>query len=464
MRRPISIVMNKRFSVVRDPVHGDIYLTHEELSVLDTREMQRLRGIKQLGTAHLVYPGATHTRFEHSIGCVHLAQRIIDAVNRSFEERPRECLGIGEEEARVIRLAALVHDVTHIPYGHNVEDQAGLMQRHDSPRRFEEMLSGETEVGQALARARAREEVLSVLAPQAEGRAAIPPYWSQINADTICSDILDYLQRDAHYTGLRIQIDERLLNYFRVDRDSGNLYIDLAKHELLREDILSEVVRMLEARYYFSERVYYHHAKVAAGVLVSRAVELVLQAGLLAEKDFYGTTDASLVDALERAAQKGPVPLRRRVLSLLARLRARELPKRVCVFPAYANREAQRELVARFYKGGAGSERSAVEERISDLVRFATGRSVEIALCCPSARMQLKEAATHVRWPGLEGVRPLTELRERVPRLSDLERSYSDLWKFYVFADSRDKELLTRIQAIALGEFTDASNVFRIGA
>ena len=169
----------------------------------------------------------------------------------------------------------------------------------------------------------------------------------------------------------------------------------------------------------------------------AQPLELVLQAGLLSERDFYGATDASLVDDIERAARKAPMAVRQRILALVARLRARELPKRVCVFPAYANREMQRELVARFYKGGPGSQRSAVEERIADLVRFATGRSVEIALCCPAAHMQLKEAATHVRWPGLEGVRPLTELRERVPRLSDLERSYSDLWKFYVFADAR---------------------------
>src|SRR5690349_11865930 len=66
----------KRFSVVRDPVHGDVYLTHEELRLLDTREMQRLRGIKQLGTAYLVFPGATHTRFEHSIGSLHMAARM----------------------------------------------------------------------------------------------------------------------------------------------------------------------------------------------------------------------------------------------------------------------------------------------------------------------------------------------------------------------------------------------------
>jgi len=117
----------KRFSVLRDPVHGDVYPTHEELSVLDTPEMQRLRGIKQLGTAFLVYPGAVHTRFDHSIGVLHMTQKMIEAVNRNFELQPRDTLGISEREARVLRIAALVHDVTHIPFGHHIEDQAGRL-------------------------------------------------------------------------------------------------------------------------------------------------------------------------------------------------------------------------------------------------------------------------------------------------------------------------------------------------
>src|SRR6185295_15194020 len=153
----------KRFSVIRDPVHGDVYLTHEELAVLDTREMQRLRNVKQLGSAYLVYPGAVHTRFDHSIGTLHLAQKMIDAINLSFELSPRDCLGVSEEEARVIRMAALVHDITHIPFGHNVEDQAGLMLRHDSAPRFERMLSQRTEVGRKLRELGVQQDVLGIL-------------------------------------------------------------------------------------------------------------------------------------------------------------------------------------------------------------------------------------------------------------------------------------------------------------
>ncbi|MDA0948369.1 MAG: HD domain-containing protein, partial [Planctomycetota bacterium] len=129
----------KRYSVVRDPVHGDIYLTHEELRLLDTPEMQRLRGVRQLGSAHLVFPGAMHTRFEHSIGTVHVAQKLIDSVNLSFELDPAGTLAVGEEEARVIRIAGLIHDVTHVPHGHSLEDQDGLFERHDSAYRYERM-------------------------------------------------------------------------------------------------------------------------------------------------------------------------------------------------------------------------------------------------------------------------------------------------------------------------------------
>ncbi|MCC7013228.1 MAG: HD domain-containing protein [Planctomycetes bacterium] len=448
----------KRFSVVRDPVHGDVYLTHEELSVLDTREMQRLRGIKQLGSADLVFPGARHSRFEHSIGTLHLSQQIIDAINRAAAERPREHLAISAEETRVIRIAALVHDVTHIPYGHHVEDQAGLLHRHDSPYRFERMLDASTELGRTLGELGLVRDVLAILSTSDAAPVRVPPYWRQINSDTICSDILDYLQRDAYFTGLKIGIDPRLVSHFKVDRSSGNVYIDLAKHNVLREDILSEIVRMLEARYYFSERVYFHHAKVAAGALIARAVELALAERVLGEADFYDTTDASMLALLERAGARARPATARRIGSLVQRYQARRLPKRACVFPRQHNEAAQAELVQRYFALEGHAARTAVEERVQDLVRFATGREVEIMVVCPARKMQLKEALTHVRWPGDATLRPLAEHGAHVPRLEDLERAYRDLWKFYVFADTDDPALLKKVGEIACAEFPGAVN------
>jgi len=452
---------SKRFSVLRDPVHGDVYLTHEEIAVLDTPEMQRLRGVKQLGTAYLAYPGAVHTRFDHSIGTLHLTRKLIEAINRNFELDPRSSLGISESEARVIRMAALLHDVTHIPFGHNIEDQTGLFHRHDGARRFAERLAPRGELGGLLERQGLRRDVLNTL-QAGEGGDAVPPYWCQVVSDTICSDILDYLQRDAYFTGLRLGVDARIASYFKIDREGSNLYLDLAKRDLLREDILSEIVRMLEARYYFSERVYYHHAKVSAGALVARAVELALDAELVAEEEFYDLTDASLLDLLERRAASAEGDRAGRIRHLVDGFRRRRLFKRACVFPRYANAEAQDELVGRFFDRERREERAATEERIADLARFATGRKVEVVLYCPAARMQLKEVETHVRWPGEGRVLPLSAYADRVPRLADLERSYRDLWKFYVFADTADPALLARVQEIAMAELSPAKNVYRI--
>jgi HD superfamily phosphohydrolase len=452
----------KRYSVIRDPVHGDVYLTHEEMRLLDTHEMQRLRGVKQLGTAYLVFPGAVHTRFDHSIGSLHMAQRVIDAVNLSSELDPATCIGIGPEEARVVRIAALVHDATHVPFGHSIEDQDGIFGRHDAPQRFQRMFAPTTGIGSVLRELGVADDVLGIL--DAVPGARIPPSWRQIVGGTIASDILDYLARDAYFTGLKLSIDSRVTSYFKIDRATQNLYIDCAKHDLLREDILSEIVRMLEARYYFSERVYYHHAKVAAGALIARAVEIALAAGAVREEDFQDQTDASVLDMLVRATAKSDKSARERVKGLVARFQERRLPKRACVFPRYENAGVQEDLVGRYFAPGGARARAEAEARISDLVRFATGRPVEVIVYCPAQTMQLKEARMHVRWPGVDAVQPLSTFAARIPRLSDLERSYRDLWKFYVFADTSDPNVLAQVQVAAAQEFKDAVNVYNVAA
>ncbi len=472
-------------TVVRDPVHGDIHLSREELRILDTPEMQRLRGVRQLGTAYLVYPGAQHTRFEHSLGSMHLTQRMIEAINRNRALAPRELIGIAEEEARVLRAAALVHDITHLPFGHNIEDQSGLLPRHDSAARYLQRLGPDTAVGRVLQDMGIRLEVLAtLLSPEevaetrGEGGAQlglpamggaerpalpdVPPYWREILSDTICADILDYLERDAYFTGLNLRYDGRVIELFKVDRASGHLFVDVAKRGLLREDVLSELVRVLDARYFFSERVYYHHAKIAAGAMVARVVETALTRGELEPARLYDQTDESLWPLL--AAHEPPYPeAAARFRDLIGRFRSRRLLKRACVYPRYANREVQGQLVDRFFAPGRQAERAEVESELQARLEAEGYEPPILMLYCPARKMQLKEAQTHVRFPGQDRARPLSDFADSVPRLADLERSYRDLWKLYVLAGTDDPGILVRIAGHMEDLLPEAVNVYRPG-
>ncbi|HHI79726.1 MAG TPA: HD domain-containing protein, partial [Planctomycetes bacterium] len=412
---------------IRDAVHGDITLTEEEGRLLDTPQMQRLRGVHQLGLAYLVFPGARHSRFEHSIGTLHMTQVLIDAIQENaLWEGGR---GLQPEVVRILRAAALVHDVTHIPFGHNIEDQSGLLERHDSPARFQTVLSDETALGRELARQGIREEVLSVLGA---GEEVEEPYLQQMISDSICPDLMDYLRRDAYYTGLDLQYDQRVAEYFRVD-EKGRLFVDCAKEGLLREDVVSEILRMLQARYFFSERVYYHHAKVAAGAMIARAVEDLLEEGRLRPEELQGTTDEGL-RLLLRERGKGE-----RTRSLLGRLETRRLYKRVAVFPYQKNAEVQERLIAELFAPGARERRVAFERAREEEFRGRFGKDVEVLLYCPSRRMQLKECETLVRFPN-EELRSLSSYREELPRVRDLEDSYLRLWKVYVLSSATERE------------------------
>ena len=130
--------------VITDPVHGDIHVTRLELDLIDTPPLQRLRRVRQLGTAHLVYPGAVRTRFAHALGTLRAAQDLFDAAlahrvltgaeDDLFMEWASDDSRYYLEVAEALvlaRLGALIHDIGHIPFGHTLEDELGLLQRHD---------------------------------------------------------------------------------------------------------------------------------------------------------------------------------------------------------------------------------------------------------------------------------------------------------------------------------------------
>jgi uncharacterized protein len=438
-------------SILRDPVHGDIELTRDELRLVDTAEFQRLRGIKQLGSAAFVYPGSVHTRFEHSIGTLHVCDRLLDACNKNANRDPSGCHRVADDERRVLRAAALLHDVTHIPYGHNIEDQTGLLPRHDLPERFEAVL-GDSELGEELDRQGLRSEVLAVLT--GKGRS-VPAFWRQVVSDTIDADLLDYLRRDAHFTGLELRYDQRVIDYFRIERRTSQMFVDCEKNGMLREDIVSELLRVLECRYHFSERVYYHHAKVAAGALLSRMVELAMRGGVLGAQELQGMTDESLIVRLEQI-DLGDAKEAERLQRFVRRFRRRALPKRVLALPYYQNIDVQDELVSTYFAPGKHEARFAWEQMMEEQAKQVLGQDVDILLYCPKRKMQLKEAKTLVRFPGRgDQTMPLDAFVDDIPRLRDLADSYPRMWKLFVFTSMEDRQKRRKLQEMCLQALPD---------
>lgn len=401
--------------VLRDAVHGDIWFEGWEVALFDTWPLQRLRGIRQLGTSYLVYPSATHTRFEHSLGTAWLTKRILDILVAQGER-------IEEEARRAAIAAGLLHDVTHVPFGHTFEDERRLWPRHDEDKERLAYFLEQPDLRRVLRREGLARAVWEVLAKEGH---TLPPFVGEVVAGTICADLLDYLRRDAYFCGLAQQYDDRLLRFFALER--GHLILRLHKDGTFRHDALSELLHLLRMRYHLTERVYYHHAKVVAGAMVSRALELALRAGLLQPQELYSLQDESFLYLLhERGAQ---VP---GVRELVEDLWSRRLYKRVYFLTLEQPGrpgiplEAQRELVERYHFNRQGAREEA-ERRLARRLRLPEHA---VILYCPSPQMALKEAEVLVQWSPHRPAGPLAELGQ--PDVAQLQQRHRHLWRFYV--------------------------------
>ena len=292
---------------ITDPIHGDIYVCVLELHVLDSPPMQRLRRIRQLGTTHLVYPGATHTRFSHSLGALRTAQNLLDAVidHGTLPNSAPDLLGEWQgssdgtrmlSEAIVLtRLGALLHDMCHVPYGHSIEDDLGILTPHDKNEKRFSVLWNELQeslkitlntsddkypIGDELSRA-LRPLILSKTTSTMCTDQRYP-FVADIVGNTICADLIDYLQRDHYYTGLPARLGRRFMEGFYVTPSDHayqrkRMVVQISRDGRRRSDVISEMLKYLRYRYELSERVIVHHAKVAADVMIGRLLETWLE-------------------------------------------------------------------------------------------------------------------------------------------------------------------------------------------
>ncbi|TDG04434.1 HD domain-containing protein [Paraburkholderia guartelaensis] len=406
--------------LLRDPIHGDIELNPAEVEIADLGIVQRLRGIKQLGTAHLVYPGALHTRFDHSVGVCAVAHEIVDALRDSG-------LHVTRDLETAIGVAALLHDVTHVPFGHTLEDERRLFDRHDEGSRLAQMFSGE--LGLTLERLGLRDIVGHLLGLPSNERA---PRWARdIVSGCIDADLLDYLRRDSYFAGLSQNYDDRIFRCF-AERDD-RLVIRLARHGMDRPDARSEIIGVLRLRYYLTERVYYHHTKVAAGAMISKAVETAVAHGALVESDLLELNDWTLLDRLGRCGIAGATALARRTSR-------RDLLKRGYVVSGRSVPADRRtEWVALYHSSPSTRARLEAEFAGQLGLDFA-----DVVVYCPALTM-MKEATAPVET--IRGVELLNDRgNEAFGEIGALQDRYADLWRFYVFVP---EQAVVRAAAVA---------------
>lgn len=391
---------------------------------MDTPEFQRLRGIKMLGTASLAYPGAVHTRFEHSLGTCHLAT----VLGRS----------LGVDPPLPVLAAALLHDVTHIPFGHTIEDERRIFSRHDTPARLRQFLP-KGELGRTLKSLGLLDEVLAILTGRPD-----QPWHAEIVSGTVCADLLDYLARDSYYCGLSQRYDTRIMRSFRLSA-RGEVYLEACKAGLLRQDVLSEVIHLLRLRYFLSERVYFHHTKTASGAMISRIVEEAVENGLtLAELGQVG--DERLLTLLELRFARLPT-----VKRLLSDLQSHRIYKRGYVLTRRVGDDRRRQLVDRYHMSAEG--RREAENALLKTLRWKDG---DLILYCPAFGMQLKEADVRMRID--EGpLRLLSELG--LPELDVLKQRHQDLWKLYVFVSPERAPHVDRVSAACERYFQEPNHL-----
>jgi HD superfamily phosphohydrolase len=307
--------------VVRDPVWNNVRLDAVAAEVIDTPQFQRLRRVKQLGFAHLVYPGAVHTRFNHAIGVYGLTRRAMASLrwNRSLD-------GLSEADAAdlpLIPLAALLHDVGHYAFSHAMEEVGpGSIPGH-----HEEMAALFLEAEPIrTALGRVHPDGPERIARLIRGVSGHP--LQGLIAGSLDLDKVDYLRRDSFFCGVpygAVDVD-RLLDALTLARQGPAKPLEVA----VSEKGLSALESLLFSKYEMFRNVYWHHAVRAASCVFRVLVERAAAARLLLPEELPGRTDEELLGLLaRRAAEHGGGTCDASVVAdLVECLENRRLPKR----------------------------------------------------------------------------------------------------------------------------------------
>ena len=289
-------------SIIRDPIHGDIFLSPEVRTLIDTQTFQRLRYISQLATCHFAFPSATHTRFSHSIGAHHLAKNLVKRLNEIYPGT------MSELDQKLVGFGALLHDIGHPPFSHMLEtpEVFATYASHETwGKRL--LLDQQSDLYPAM-KALVGDEGINRLIDIMEGRVELPALHEMVSSQ-LDVDRLDYLVRDQHFTGVEVGgfDTKRLFRSIRL-RDDGRLAIS--------RDGLPIVEAYLITRWHMYYSVYFHRISVLTQIYITKALQRAkvlflkgelelssyLQAILINEQltpsEYVSLTDAPIMSAL----------------------------------------------------------------------------------------------------------------------------------------------------------------------
>lgn len=235
---------------IKDPIHGYITLNEEEQKLLDTKPLQRLRRIKQLGFCNTVYPSANHSRFEHTLGVLYNTKQYL------------KTLDLSKQKEKELKTAAILHDTGHGPFSHLSERATGIDHEKLSCE-IAEKLEDEYEAD--------TERVKKIIRGELE--------IAQIIHGDVDADRLDYLQRDAYKTGI---------NHGVIDSETIIRNAEMYNNQLVYNyKAIQALENLLVARLHMIKSVYHHHAALIAEKMVERAIEDNLFTNKIMYRDDY---------------------------------------------------------------------------------------------------------------------------------------------------------------------------------
>lgn len=266
---------------VRDPIHGFIQYEDKEERIINTRVFQRLRNIKQLALASYVYPGALHTRFDHSLGVMHLARKIAERLELS-------------KKIKIVTLAGLLHDIGHGPFSHiseqilerftlNLKDLLNKW-RADNAHELMSILiiKFNKELRKFMSNSE-REEIIKIL--QKHEKRFLE---KDIVSGPLDADKLDYLLRDTYFTGVKYGV-------FDIDKIIESMVKIPIGREIFQIGIKEEGVYALEqfllASYHMKMQVYYHRIRRIIDAMLIRGVEFAIKSGLEELREVFSIKD-----------------------------------------------------------------------------------------------------------------------------------------------------------------------------